>query len=1224
VSLLQTLLLTGVFLADLLGAATVDHPLYFEQRSPMLFETRAAGNLVTIRPDRVELDGVTFRFVHTSKSARLEGVGPSAPSSYITRGHTINLRAYPKARVRRIYPGIDASFYGTAGHLEYDLDLTSRARAGRIRIDVNGARKLRLDEQGNLIVETRSGELRQLAPRVFQAGREVPAQYVLLAANEIGFRLGKHDPSMRLTIDPVIVYAKYFGGSNLDRGGPVATDPQGNVYVTGNTDSIDFPAVGNKARLQPPLLAYSNAGQTVTPLPVATQTLVTLIGGADNGKVLYVATSDGIFVSGNHGATWAQAMPLFPPGSGYINAISVDQVDPSRAWVATTAGLFAMNTAGEFAGLDVQGMAISGNGYVDVSSVEVSAANHAVVYATIDFPNYLYKTMDSGVTWQQLNPGYPGEPPAGLYSGNSIAFTLASNGSDVDDLYLIDDNSVLLKSSDAGSTWQQLAGQLYGAKSITLDPNNPSIIYVIDNLGLQRSTDGGKTFSTISPVQPAPNYIQSFAMDGTGALYILLAYQIEVSTDQGKTWKVLPPRPNPQVLVGLGGQVLAGVSSTMIPFVTKWSPDGSQMLYSTFFGGTYGDTITAISVDPQGDAIIAGNTASPDFPVTKTISPATSAAGSVSQAGFVAKLSADGSQAIYSSIIGASQNVYVSSLAVDSSGSSYITGNTTAPDFPTTANAFQTKLPSAMCQRPGMEPLSPSGNLNAFAFVSKLSADGSSLAFSTYLTGACGSEGQGIAIDSSGEPVVAGFTTSPDFPVSANAYQSTFPGGPALGVDYPDPIDFGFVSKLSAAGDKLIASSFIGGTSITQANAVALDSSGNTYITGLTTGITPGATAGVYQTQTNFACMIFNMGPAPPSFPLNAYLLKLDPALSSAQFLTYLGTGCYTSGNSILLAPSGNIWIAGTPAAGFPVVAPYELAGTGNAFVSEFNPDASQLLFSSYADGQYLALDPSGAIYVSGSGLPVFGPAKNVGFNSSVSLAKIDPSNAPPVIINSIGPSATYQKVNNPVNAYSTSFGPGELIEITGQNLGPSATVMAELDQTGRLPFIVNGTSVAFNDDVAPIISVQDELIVCFAPFEISGNTAVTVIVNGQKSTAVRVQVQNTAPYILSIVNQDGTANSSDHPAPQGSIVGIYVTGLGLTTPLSQDGSVSGPPLAVPAVPITAYVGQKQVQPQAVTAAPGLVAGITQVNLQIPKGDYSQTPIFASVNATQAQIYIGQ
>ncbi len=1211
-----------VCLADLLGAAKIDHPIYFEQRSSGLFETRSAGQLITIRADQLELDGVTLRFVPPSKGARLEGVGTPAPSTYITRGQTRSFRQYPKARIRHLYPGIDAAFYGHPGHLEYDLDLAPGASPDRIRIDVGGARNMRLDQQGNLIVETRSGEFRQLVPRVFQNGHEVSARYVQLSADVFGFRLGKHDPASPLTIDPVIVYTKYFGGSASDSGGPVATDSQGNVYVTGTTNSLDFPSTnGTKSRLQPPLFAYSNAGQTVTGLPVGTETSVTAIAGTSDGGVLYVATPDGIFISANHGASFVQAVPLMP--AGIVQAISVDQIDPSRAFIATSAGLFVMNSAGQLAGENDLGLAVGGAGHVDAASVEISPTNHAVIYATTAYPNYLYSSTDAGATWQQLYPSYPGEPPVTQYGINPITFTLAPNGTD---LYVIDGNGIFFKSTDGGMTWQQLSGQyLLQAKSITFDPKNASNIYVVDNAGLELSTNGGQNFTTISPALAPGQYVQAFAIDGTGALYLATYTRIEVSVDHGTTWKTLSQQSTAQAMVGLGGQVLVGVQSTGIPFVAKWSPDGSQLLYSTFFGGTggpyYADSITAISVDAQGEAIIAGNAISPDFPVTETISPVTPGTGS----GFIAKLSADGSQAIYSSIIGASQNIVVNALAIDASGDPYITGNTSAPDYPTTANSFQPKLPADMCQR--SYGFYGNGNQGTYAFVSKLSPNGSSLVYSTFLTGACGSVGQGIALDAAGEAVVVGSTNSPDFPVSANAYQSTFPGGLAAGVNYPDPIDFGFVTKLSAAGDKMIASSFIGGGFRTQANALALDSSGDAYITGSTSGITPGATPGAYQTQLNQTCMIFNIGPAPPSVPTNAFLLKLDPAFTSAQYLTYLGAGCDTSGNNIVLAPSGDAWIAGYPTfQGFPLAAPFELPGTGSYFVSEFNADASQLLFSSFSDGQNLAQDPTGAIYVAGSGDPI-SSAKSSNY---ASLVKINPTSTPPVVINSIGVSSANQTVSNPINPYPNAVAPGELIAIAGQHLGPSATVMAQLDQTGRLPFLVDGTSVAFNGYLAPIISVQDSLIVCFAPFEIAGPTDVTVTVDGQKSTAVRVAVLSTAPYILSIFNPDGTVNSANNPAPQGSVVTIYVTGLGLTSPLSQDGSVSAPPLPMPVTPVGVTFNSNSnstsnsVQPQFVGAADGLVAGITQVNVQIPAGNYSSNPTMVNVNISEAQIYIGQ
>ncbi len=524
--MIRTLLPIFVALSTVVGATLPDHPLYFEERSNEVFETQAAGQTVIIRADRLEMDGVTLRFVHPSKHARLEGFGTPAPSTYITRGRTVSFRAYPKAVIRSLYPKIDVTFYGHPGHLEYDLNLDRAASPDRIRMDVSGSRGVRLDDQGNLIVQTQSGEVRQLAPRVFQIDRgvrrEIPAQYVLLSTNEIGFRLGMHNRTIPLTIDPVIVYTKYYGGSASASGGPVATDAQGNVYVTGSSNSIDFPSTNEtKTRLQPPLLAYSNAGQTVTPLPVGTATSVTAIGGTPDGSVLYVATPDGIYYSGNRGASFTPAAPLINATGNVatmVLAISVDAVDPSRAYVATTQGLFSLNSNGQSAGEDDPGMASTGNGTVSATNVQISAVNHEVMYAATAFPsNFLYTSTDAGASWQQLYPAYPGEAAAGPYTGNSITFTLAPGGSD---LYVIDGNGIFFKSTDGGMTWQKLSGQfLFGPKSITIDPNNPSNIYVVDNAGLQRSTDGGNTFTTISPSLPPGDYIPAFALDSSTATF---------------------------------------------------------------------------------------------------------------------------------------------------------------------------------------------------------------------------------------------------------------------------------------------------------------------------------------------------------------------------------------------------------------------------------------------------------------------------------------------------------------------------------------------------------------------------------------------------------------------------------------------------------------------------------------------------------------------------------
>jgi len=260
-----------------------------------------------------------------------------------------------------------------------------------------------------------------------------------------------------------------------------------------------------------------------------------------------------------------------------------------------------------------------------------------------------------------------------------------------------------------------------------------------------------------------------------------------------------------------------------------------------------------------------------------------------------------------------------------------------------------------------------------------------------------------------------------------------------------------------------------------------------------------------------------------------------------------------------------------------------------------FHADLSQLLFSSYSDGANLAVDPSGAIYVSGAGPYASGlhkDASNYGSLNSVSLVKIDPADSPPVIVNSIGISTANQFPADLPQSFQPEIAPGELIEIVGQHLGPGATVRAQLDATGQLPFLVGATSVSFDGYSAPLLSVEDGLILCFAPFEITGTTQVTVTADGQKSNTVRIGVAPTAAYILSIANQDG--------------------------------SVSVAPLPVPVASISAYIDQSQVQPQFVAAAYGMIAGITQINVQVPIAAYTSNPVIVSIGQAFAQIYISQ
>ncbi len=1186
-------------------------PPAFEERDPHHFLARFGDHKAVVLPDRVVLGDLTLRFAGATGAARLQGLGAASPSTYMRAGVTRTFRQFPRLAVHNLYRGVDAVFYGSGDHLEYDLTIIPGVSPDRIRLSIEGARAIRIDPSGSLSIDSGNETLQQLPPRVFQGTREIPARYVLLAHSLVGIRLGSYDRRRSLTVDPVLAYVRSFGGSNSNFSRAIALDAQGNIYVAGQSNSTDFPTSSGalQPRSTPPLRVLSNAGRTISPLQVATSNSVGVVGGTRDGRILYASSADGIFLSGDAGATWRRTAPLPVPSglsaAGLIsaNAITVDSLDPATLLVATNAGLFGTTTGGQEWGPRNVGLPVSASGNVSVSSVFFDPANPLIAYATTNNPSFLFQSTDAGGSWQRLNPTYPGEPAPPTVPFPPMAAALSPDGRT---LYVVNGNGTLLKSLDAGATWTKLAQNVfYGPVKIELDTANPNTIYVLDAVNLRRSTDGGSTFSIVNtPVGP-----RQFAMDSSGALYVADYERISVSADGGATFAVLPGLSYfINSLTSLAGNVYAGAISPTVPFVMKLDPTGSNILYSTFLGGNSGDFLTALAVDAQGFAVVAGITVSPDFPLTL---PAASLPGPGNAAGFVARLSPDGSRLIYSTLPGGSKVASVQALALDSSGAAVLAGSTNSTSFPTTTGAFQTAVPTGACPR-SQSAFFINPNTGSYGFVSKLSADGSSLVYSTYLTGTCGSVVQSLALDADGNAVVGGFTTSPDFPTLPGSYQPAFPG-PADQPSPPNIFSAGFVSKLSPAGDKLLASTYLGGGYSTQAEAITLDAAGNPYITGYTQGFATGATPGVFQPAFVDRCSpTFSIGPSVPYTGAgDAFVLKLDPGLSSARFLTYLGGACEDAGNAIALDSSGNIWISGnTESPDFPLRDPFQVGGLSSGFLTQLSPDGSTLLFSSLSNGSSLAVSAAGVFQAGGSG-------------SSIEVAKVDPLASPAVHIDSISPMSGFTP--DPATRFATGVAPGQLIEIKGRSLGPPAKVTAELDALGRLPFILGSTFVSFGNIPAPLISVQSESIICFAPFEVSASAQVSVSSNGQKSNTVQVGVPASLPKILNIVNEDGTLNAVDHGAKPGSTIALYVSGLGETSPLSVDGLVNLDPLPVPLATVSVYLPGIQLTPTHVAAAMGLVAGVSQINVPLPASiTDAGKKISISVNAATATLYLAQ
>jgi hypothetical protein len=313
------------------------------------------------------------------------------------------------------------------------------------------------------------------------------------------------------------------------------------------------------------------------------------------------------------------------------------------------------------------------------------------------------------------------------------------------------------------------------------------------------------------------------AIDGSGHAYVT-----------GDTFSTNFPTVNP-IFASLNNG--AGINASNDAFVTEISADGSFFVYSTFLGGTLTDLGNSIAVDSSGDAFVAGETFSPDFVVTNTSVCGTD--GNCNFDGsfyyfdaFVTKISPIGASVLYSTYMGGSSDDGAFGVAIDGSGSVYITGFTSdnnllaaTGDFPVTAGAFQPNYGGG------------AGNANAGsnAFVAKIDPATDTVTYSSYLGGSTADVGIGIAVDSASPPnaYVTGTTLSSDFPM-ANAFQPALSG-----------TSDAFVSEVSPTGTVLADSSYLGGTgdenydasnSSFYGGAIAVDPlSGNAYLTGSTT-----------------------------------------------------------------------------------------------------------------------------------------------------------------------------------------------------------------------------------------------------------------------------------------------------------------------------------------------------------------------------------------------------
>ena len=470
-------------------------------------------------------------------------------------------------------------------------------------------------------------------------------------------------------------------------------------------------------------------------------------------------------------------------------------------------------------------------------------------------------------------------------------------------------------------------------------------------------------------------------------------------------------------------------------FVAKLSADGQTLEYVTYIGGSEQDFVDGIAVDSAGEAYVSGSTFSKDFPTLNPL-PGQAKLPSNGEGGFVAKLNSTGTALVFSTLLAGNNFTECVAVAVDSQGSVYVTGDTSATNFPTTSGAAQTTEEGA-----------------DDAFVTKLSSTGG-LDYSTYVSGTNGgTEGTAIAVDSQGGAWLTGGTNATDL-ATPGAYQDTNPGAD----------EQAFVVHLAADGSKVIYATYLGGSSSDGGGGIALDAQGSVYVAGVTSSSDFPTTTGAFQTA-------FGGGDR------DAFVTKFSSA-GALVYSTYLGGSEDDEALAIAVDSAGNAYVTGDTepvetedaepalmpqqaAGGFPVANAFQDASGGgeDAFVTELNADGSALWYSTYLGGSDddggagIAVDSAGSAYVAGftnsSDFPTANAEQPTADNGDGFVAKILTVDFPLTVNRSGAGTGTVTSVPAGIACGSTcaqSFATGTLVTLTAAAGG------ARSSPAGRAP----------------------------------------------------------------------------------------------------------------------------------------------------------------------------
>src|SRR5437870_1673809 len=662
-------------------------PLHRTASLRAMRKARKAGQLTALR---IQFEGANLH-------PAVNGMGrlPARTNYFLgndpKKWHT-DVPSYGRVKYEGVYPGIDVVFYGNQGKLEYDFLVAPGADPEAIQLKIAGARKMRLNSRGSVVLSVAASEVELQKPRIYQMidgkRRLIEGRYVVAADHRVRFSVAHYDRSKPLVLDPVLNYSTYLGGSGEDTGHAIAVDGAGNAFVAGQTLSADFPGAANNcagasfvAELDP----------TGTNLLYATYLAGSTTGSGENAFGIAVDPSGKVYVTGvtfatDFPTTSANALNAGPLASNDNGTAYLTKLDPT---VSGPSGL-------------IYSTYIGGTGGDHANSVAVDAVGNAYVVGLTDSPDFPTNN--------------PFQSALSNTSGN--AFLTRIDTTQLQDASLIYSTYLGGNGANAGVVLG------YGDEGFGVAADSSGNAYVV---GTTTSTDS--TFTTSATAyQSAPPantaasaFVSRIATTQVGPASLIYSTYLAGSIEDLGFAIALGPNnvayvtgttsstdyPFPGATTGAFDTSGSGSGKAFITLVDTTQSGLSSVPYSTYLGGTGGpyggDSGYAIKVDASGNAYVAGTTFSTDFAgagTLKTLGAFRPTLLNPNGEAFIAKLHPAGSgqgDLLYATYFGGSTGMTQDSIygiAIDSASppNAYITGETSATDLPVSASAFQTTL----------------------------------------------------------------------------------------------------------------------------------------------------------------------------------------------------------------------------------------------------------------------------------------------------------------------------------------------------------------------------------------------------------------------------------------------------------------------------------------------------------------------------------------------------